>query len=155
MNLRVLKKARRPPQVGDVFAMLPPDGDHLFGRVVSVDAAVGAFRPCILVYIYRARASRKEEVPRLDPSSLLMPPVMTNRLPWSLGYFETVGRTPMGDGERLHQHCFRDLRGWYFDEYSNRILQPVEPIGEWGLDSVRTIDDKVSKALGIPLAPDE
>ena len=42
----------------------------------------------------------------------------------------------------------------YFDEYSNKLAKPSSPIGDWGLDSYRTIDDAISEALGIPLAPD-
>jgi hypothetical protein len=53
----------------------------------------------------------------------------------------------------LPQHCFQDSRGWYFDEQGNRLHAAVEPVGQWGLHSYRTIDDEISKALGIPPAP--
>jgi hypothetical protein len=38
MNLAVLKKTRRAPEVGDIFVMQPPDGQFLFGRVVDTNA---------------------------------------------------------------------------------------------------------------------
>ena len=34
-----------------------------------------------------------------------------------------------------------------------KIKKCIEPVGVWGLDSYRTIDDAISEALGIPLAP--
>ena len=37
-NLEILKRSRKKPQVGDVFAMLPPDGKYLFGRVIRTNA---------------------------------------------------------------------------------------------------------------------
>jgi len=155
MNLAVLKKSRRSPQVGDVFVLQPPDGLYLFGRVIDIAAEIGPFKSCVLVYLYRQRSSQKAPPPALLRGQLLVPPLMTNRLPWSRGYFELVESRPLTDMDRLPQHCFADLWGRYFDERSRRLPGPVEPIGQWGLESYRTIDDQVSEALGIPLAPDD
>jgi len=63
-----------------------------------------------------------------------------------------VTNRPLSTGDRLDQHCFKDTRGWYFDEARNRLESPVPPVGQWGLHSYRTIDDENSKALGIPLS---
>jgi hypothetical protein len=154
VNLAVLKKTRRAPQRGDIFAMRPPDGQFLFGRVVSTEANPLGVGGAILVYIYRPRAPEKTDVPELLRGQLLIPPVMTNRLPWSKGYFEFVENRPLSSHDILPQHCFKDdVRGGYRDEHGSRLDHPVEPVGEWGLHSFRTIDDEVSKALGIPLAP--
>jgi len=80
---------------------------------------------------------------------------MTNRLPWSKGYFEFVENRSLGPTDVLPQHCFKDDVRWgYRDERGDRLERPVEPGGEWGLHSYRTIDDEISKALGIPLAPE-
>jgi hypothetical protein len=155
MNLAVLKKTRRRPVAGDIFAMLPPDNRYLFGRVVRTDANVGGFPNSNLIYIYRARSTRKDDVPFLCKNELLLPPGMTNNLPWSKGYFEFVKHEELGPDHILARHCFRDIRGWYFDEEGHRLAAPVEtPVGTWGLHSYRTIDDEVSRALGIPLADD-
>lgn len=155
MNLAVLKKTRRAPQVGDIFVMQPPDGQFLFGRVVSTDAAGPMGVGCVLIYVYRTRASAKAPAPELLRGQLLVPPMMTNKLPWTRGYFEHVENRLLSPMERLPQHCFKDTRGWYFDENGSRLPGATGPVGSWGLDSFRTIDDKVSQALGIPLAPDE
>ena len=58
----------------------------------------------------------------------------------------------------LPVHCFvsnvyRDGPR-YFDEFRNQLPGPVPPVGVAGLHSYRTIDDEISRALGIPLAPD-
>ncbi len=68
--------------------------------------------------------------------------------------FETVGNVPLGDGDVLDQHCFLRWNGDYYDEYSNKLPGPVEPVGDFGLHSFRTIDDEISGALGFDLAPD-
>ena len=155
MNLAVLKKTRRAPEAGDIFVMQPPDGQFLFGRVVDTNADPLGVGGAVLIYVYRVRATAKTPVPELLRGQLLVPPMMTNKQPWTKGYFEHVENRPLSVMDRLPQHCFKDSRGWYFDQVGTRLAGPVEPVGQWGLHSFRTIDDEVSKALGIPLSPDE
>jgi len=157
VNLALLKKSRRLPQAGDIFVMLPPDGLYLYGRVISTDADAGFSMPDNnLIYVYQARSKEKRSPPELLPQELLVPPIMTNNLPWTRGYFEFLENRPLMASDRLPQHSFRDsIRGRYYDEHCNALPGPVEPVGEWGLHSYRTIDDSISKALGIPLAPDQ
>lgn len=159
-NLQVLKSSRKKAQRGDVFTMQLPDDSFLFGRVVSTEAkwtlAAGA-DPAILIYIYRER-SRVAELPAvtaLKADQLLVSPMMTNQLPWSKGYFQTLANMSLEPGDVLPQHCFLSAsRGHYFDEHGNELPGPVEPVGDYALHSFRTIDDQVSDALGIPRVPD-
>ena len=160
-NLRVLKASRKRPQSGDLFVLGLPDETYLFGRVVSTEAvwthAVGAL-PANLVYIYRYR-SRVAELPdtaMLRPGDLLVAPIMTNNLPWSRGYFSTLANLPLGPGDVLPRHCFLSVaRHRYYDEWGNELSAPIEPVGDHGLHSFRTIDDQVSDAVGIPRVPSD
>jgi hypothetical protein len=155
MNLKVLKKTRRAPEAGDVFVMLPGDGGgYVFGRVIDTNANPLGVGGGILIYVYRPRSERKEPVPKLFRGELLVPPLITNRLPWSRGYFEFLEHQDLKPMDRLRQHCFRDSRGFFFDEQGRRLAKDVSPVGEWGLHSYRTIDDEISGALGIPLVSD-
>lgn len=155
MNLGVLKRTRRAPQAGDIFVMQPPDGRFLYGRVISTSAAIGPMKDCILIYIYRPRSSEKMVVPELNSDDLLVPPMLTNKLAWSKGFFELIDNRPLTPEDRLPQHCF--ARSWttppqYFDDIGNQRSEPVQPVGEYGLQSYRTIDDRIPTALGLPLA---
>ena len=109
----------------------------------------------MLIYIYRAGSHEKWSVPRLDCAELLIAPVTTNHLPWKHGYFETLEHRPLNDADRLPQHCCRDVRGDLYDAHSNRLSQPSEPVGVWGVSNYRTIDDDVSSALGIARTADD
>jgi hypothetical protein len=153
-NLAILKKSRHRLREGDVFVMRPPDGLYLYGRVISTVAKAGWSMPgAILIYVYRSRSSQKAAVPTLALGDLLLPPMMTNRLGWSRGYFETIGNKPLQPGDVLRHHCFENFAGRYFDETAAELPGPIAPVGTWGLHSYRSIDDEISKALGIPLAP--
>lgn len=137
--------------------MLPPDDLYVFGRVIATDAVAGGGTPTAnLLYLYRVRSPTKAVPDRKDlrPDDLLVSPVMTNRLPWSRGYFETLANLAPREDELLDQHCFLDpVWGTYFDEHGQQVPGPVEPVGDYVLHSFRTIDDQVSDALGIARAP--
>lgn len=156
-NLEVLKPSRSKPKAGDIFAMRLGD-EFRFGRVISTEALAGWSMPgAILIYVFRTSASEltvpEEDVTRID--NLLIAPVMTNRIPWSRGYFQTIGNRPLAPADVLAQHSFRSSNGRYFDEGARELPGPVEPCGDWGLHSYRTIDDEISGALGLPTAPED
>jgi Immunity protein 26 len=155
-NLRALKSTRKAPRPGDLFRLSPQNGRYLFGRVISTDAVAGPMTGLNLIYIYRPERT-DEEPPSFDEltvEDLLVPPIMTNRLPWTRGFFETIDHRDLLERDRLPVHTFRDSRGWFFDDHGNSLDRPVGPVGDRGVHSFRTIDDLVSDALGIPRAPD-
>lgn len=154
MNLAVLEKSRKRLRSGDLFALKPVRGAFLFGRVIQTGVNAGGFPTANLIYIYRTRSRRKDQVPELRRDELLVPPIMTNNLPWRRGYFEPIGHESLSPDDVLPQHHFQDPDGRSFDQNGREIDDPQPPIGSWGLDSFRTIDDKVSEALGLSLAPD-
>jgi hypothetical protein len=144
-QILAIKQSRLPPQAGDI----------LYGRVISTEATIGPMKKCVLIYLYRPRSKEKGAVPELLRGQLLVPPMMTNNLGWTKGYFEFVEHRELSPLDLLPQHCFKDSDGRYFDEKSNRLRAPVEPVGQWGLHSFRAIDDEILKAMGIALVPDE
>lgn len=157
-NMGILNPTRKKPRSGDVFVLQMPDAKYSFGRVVSTSAMVGGRIQSQLIYVFKARSASKDLPDRSELRSdrLLVPPMMTNLLLWSRGYLETIAHLPLESGDILSQHCFYDsFFRKYVDELGNDLPGPVEPVGELGLQSFRTIDDAVSRALGIPLIPDE
>lgn len=152
-NLRVLRPSRKRLSEGDVFVFQPGDDRYFFGRIIKLDVSVGGFPNGILVYLYNASSSNKHSIPKLDRSDLLLPPLATNHLPWSRGYFEVVTTEPLKDANVLPAHCFRSSTGRCYDEMGNQVAVPVEPVGEFALQSYRSIDDLVSDAIGIPKVP--
>lgn len=154
MNLNVLRKSRIVPTAGDIFVfqLLPMPGRFFFGRVVRTDAVVGGFKNTVLIYLYKDTSPAKREIPALLPGNLLVPPLATNTLPWRKGYFESVARKPLSKGDVLERHVFRDaMRKRFFDDSGREIASASGLVGSYGLHSYKTIDDEISKALGLPL----
>jgi hypothetical protein len=157
-NLVFLERSRKLLKDGDVFTFRLLEGPYRFGRVMR--ASIEGHLPipgCHLLYVYDVSAVEPEAPPAaaLTPERLLIPPLYANRQGWLRGYFKTVARRPVEPDDLLKEHCFR----WgglkpYVNERGESLPGPVEPCGVWGVASHRGLDDKVSAALGLPLAPD-
>ena len=154
-NLAKLQPSRCAPVPGDVFVYRPIGHPLYFGRVISLDADIRGM-PAILIYLYSTASENSESIPPLRPGELLVPPILTNRLAWTRGYFRTLKNVPLTKWDVLPAHAFRTtMPPFLVDERGNPIRQAVEPIGQYGLDSILTIDDLVSDALGIPRVPED
>ncbi|HMT81105.1 MAG TPA: Imm26 family immunity protein [Azonexus sp.] len=144
-----LKGSRKRLLAGDVFAVKPKGHDYLFGRVIRTDARVVSFTNCFLVYLYNVSAKNLNQLHLSDltPKRLLLPPLIINRLPWSRGIFMTVGNFPIDRSDLLERHCFKTYEGRFFDEVSNQLSQPYEPVGIFGLWSYAALGEALSKIL--------
>ncbi|MDQ8205893.1 Imm26 family immunity protein [Coraliomargarita sp. SDUM461003] len=153
MNLNVLRKGRKKAENGDIFVfqLKQEPNQYRYGRVINAASNIGGFKDTIMIYMYNITSSDKTRIPDLNRRNLLVEPMATNQLPWSKGYFEYVENRPIESNETFEHHYFRDFRGKLFDEHGNEVARASEPIGEYGLQSYKTIDDKISMALGYPV----
>ena len=152
-NLQILAPSRKAPKTGEIFICHPAGRGYFFGRVVATDARITTMANCNLIYVFTVESEAKTPPERLSAMQLLVPPLITNRLPWSRGYFETVAHRHFEPGERLPVHCFKEPGREpprYWDEYNHELPERREPCGIHALKSYRTIDDAISNALGIP-----
>ncbi|KLU36760.1 hypothetical protein AB595_12630 [Massilia sp. WF1] len=135
---------------GDIFAWQHArrPGRFHFGRVVSTEANLTGIPEvhCILIYLYRAWSLDKHAIPDLRHDLLLLPPIGTNRLGWTRGYFETVARQPLTKADVLPQHCFTDGAS-FLDEHGRYLPGPVEPVGRYGLAGIGLIDELIGIAF--------
>ena len=153
------KPSRKKLHEGDLFSFDLVNGTKVYGRVISTSAVAGSTGGWNLIYIYDPRKVGSNGVPNhseLSPENLLIPPKIINRLGWSRGYFTTIGNVPLDQSQLLPRHLFKTYRGDFVNEAGAPTAAPRdgEPATFSGLGNYRTIDDSVSKALGIPLAPD-
>lgn len=158
-KLQYLKRSTNTPRAGDVFAMLPPDGKYLFGRVIesNVPRDRAPTPNSNFMYIYSERSGSEEpNMDRLTPENLLLPPLFTNKMGWTKGVFKTIRQSNVTPDDLLDQHCFWDaMRQYYIDLDQKRLSEPTSLCGSRGLKSFRMIDDHVSDALGIERAPEK
>jgi len=153
INLRILKPSRKWIRLGDIFVMQPFGGEYVFGRVIRTDATMGDFiSRGIVIYVYNAPSQDKEKIPPLDKDDLLVPPMIIDRGPWSLGIFETIAQQPLEQNDILPQHCFAvgPQQKTFKDEYGRILRQKTQPCGSYSLTLEGGVDAVVSRALGLP-----
>ena len=163
LNFQVQTPSRKRLKAGDIFAIKMLDKGYLFGRVIRTDAlgaeivfgepGMGKF---IIIYIYKGLHESKEPIPDLRKEDLLIPPMITNRLAWSRGYFETVESRELEEDDLYHPHCFSVGKpgssvGRYVDEYGNMLDREYPPSGFAGLTGYAGVDARISDALGLPI----
>lgn len=166
-NMAVLKPSRKKPRPGDLFVVNMRGKRWIAGRVIHLDCRMMSsevgHEP--LLYFYKVPVSNPQSLRPPFKPDLLIAPIITNFLGWKHGYFMTVGNWPFEEGERFARHWFvnsyyplkwGDPQAVYCDEYGSDVGQP--PAGYMGrgagLCSYRAIDDHLSEAIGMPLAPE-
>lgn len=113
-----------------------------------------------LLYLYKSRISHKViSWSAIRPDNLLIPPIWTNRKPWTYGLFENIGRKEVAQSDLVDRYCFRAINAatgapYCVNELGAKI-ECADSCGPWGLASYRTIDDYVSDALGIARIPED
>lgn len=163
-NMIVLKPTRVKPKPGDLFVCNMRGERWIAGRVIHDQANMfGGGGNEVLLYFYSMHVTDPGKLrPPFEPE-LLIPPVVTNTAAWRDGVFKTIANYPLFPEERLPRHYFRtsitaaDGDPVFVDEFDVPGPRPA-PGDYWdgaGLDSYAGIDIVLSRALGIPLAPDE
>jgi hypothetical protein len=155
MNLLRLRGSRKQPIPGDLFVFHLRGGGFGFGCVIRDNAVVGPWRDLYLVYIFDHFSESKDLPNNLVFSSLLIPPIFSNQKPWKEGFFEHAGHCSLASEDLPEAHCFRDLRGFYYDEFGNRCGCDGGVCAEYRLESYWTIDDLISEKTGLPLSEDD
>ena len=108
-NLQILKPSRRRLRAGDIFVCRPAGYPYYFGRVIKARTDLDGM-PATLIYLYKATSEDPSVVPALHCNELLVPPMFTNRLPWSRGYFVNVTNAGSPGGIRFNRMYSRLLR---------------------------------------------
>lgn len=140
---------------GDLFYVEYSKIGKIVGLVASADALISESATGTLVYFFGRDVSAQlvAEPTRVASRSLddlLIGPVVTNRLGWSRGYFQTFSRVDMGECE-MPVVSLEKYGGALFDVDGNRISESraVAPYALRGTEAYTRIDDLISDALKI------
>ncbi|MFN0093941.1 MAG: Imm26 family immunity protein [Dehalococcoidia bacterium] len=154
-NLRLIRRTRQRQIPGNVFAMLPPDDrGYLFAQVSQIGREDGLMRGSLVIHVFALRKAELtvtcDEIDQADP---LIDPIWTNSRGWSVGgVFLTVTNCPVRPNRVIG--AFKTYDGLVVDECRRTVQFAHEgTLGIWGLASYRSLDDKISDALGIKRAP--
>ncbi len=151
MDLVFLKRTRKLPREGDIFAWRLEGQPYRFGRVIRAGFETEAWdEPVFLVYCYRTPSEDVATVPQLSLSDLLVPPFIIDRGAWTHdGVFMTIAHRPLQRGDVLEQHCFWcPVVASYVDEQGRRLRRKTEPCGFFAIPTTSGLAYDLAKALG-------
>lgn len=149
------RSQRVMPRPGDLFGYRLVDGRHGFGRVVTDSAfPIDGTAESYLIYLFDFLSHDAQVPANLSPRSLLFPYIMTNRTPWTGGYFSTLRNDRVGEFPLLDRHDFWcDIHDCVRNEFGERVPRTRSadlPI--YAMSNVVTIDIRVGVACGFESA---
>lgn len=165
VRLEKLAGRQRRPATGDVFRIRVLGGPYYFGLVVDGNMEVGPMAPgSILTVIFQGSSDSGElsDFDALCRRVLLIPPIIVNQRPWTVGYAQKIGQTtarPEIDytfysyafGKYVNQQG-QEVANFSYGEFTDptgkRIkVDPKTLIGTWGVGSEWALADEVMTAL--------
>lgn len=149
-DLIAMKKTRKKPRDGDVFALQPAPGMYYFGKVIQArtESIYSMLDGWTLIYIYKYRSASKDMPPGLEDEELLFAPVVVNHQPWLKGYFETVGNVAVSEKEKNLDYVFWDVaREIYVDINGQPVDRKPKYAATFGLGSYGYIGRAVQGIL--------
>ena len=149
-DLLPMNKSRKRPKEGDVFLVQPFLGVHYYGKVIqtqisSKDSCVNGMN---LIFLYRRRAQKRTIPEDLSEAEFLILPVIINQLPWSRGYFETIGSAGVTEAEMDRSYGFWSFQKKRFVDVSGSLLtEKPECWSDYGLASYAVVGEKIQTVL--------
>lgn len=143
-------KSRKPPKEGDIFLVQPFPQVYYYGKVIRthIKSADSCVRGMNLIFLYDKRAEDRSVPDELGDRDFLIPPAIINRLPWSRGYFETVGNAPVTEQERNRSYGFWSFQKKRFvNVWGVPLAYKPQCWSDYGLASYALVGEKIQAAL--------
>ncbi|MCC5619692.1 hypothetical protein LC605_32640 [Nostoc sp. CHAB 5836] len=154
-NLMIIRKTRHKPANGDLFAGNILGKRWILGRVIESNfTRVGSDR-CVLLYIYSRKFDNPFDVSfPIEPLLILPPILMTSNMMWTMGYFFYIQNKKITNDEIIGRHIFKSMSiNKYVNECGQKMEEPGagELVGEDAFYGWASLDDEISRALGVPV----
>ena len=146
-QLRVIKRKRIYPLIGDIFMIKPKDDIDLYGVVINnhIDNING--KDLLLVLILKKGINLKECIAKgVTKEDLLIPPEMVGKEYWSRGYFYNVDH--YDEKINVNNYGFYSIgKGKFFDEHGKELTEEPPILGLYGVATIIGIAGKINREL--------
>lgn len=130
-QLKVIKRRRIYPQIGDVFKINPKNDIILYGIVINNHINNINGDDLILILIFRENVSIETINEDNFSKNLLIPPQIVGREYWTRGYFYNIDmKKNLNINGRIAFYDIFDKK--YYDEYGNELLSGKTYLDKYG-----------------------
>ena len=154
-QLKVIKKSRSIPKVGDVFLVSPREGIYFYGKVLVSNIVRKVPDSFVegkhVVFIFKGNTHEKNIDKYMpDYSNLLIPPAIVGDGYWKKGYFHTIANIPLTEEEKKLDFGFYSIhfKGNFFCKETGELLDK-EPklLGMHGITTISGIGLEIEEEL--------
>lgn len=132
------------PKPRCVFSYTLGNGCYRWGSVVSEYKGFGLQVPGFLLYLFDAVSQSPDEVPHLASNKLVVPPIITNTMPWKRGVFRNVADVCLQGDQVMQRHClWSPESNSFWDEHDNRLSEMGYPCGLRMLIGLQGIEELI------------
>lgn len=146
-QLRVIKRNRRYPQIGDLFKVNPKDDIILYGVVINNHINSINGEDLLLVLIFREEVDIKTILcDGVKNEHLLIPPQIVGKEYWTRGYFYKIDY--VNNANKVKEYGFYSVgKGKFLDEYGNDLAYEPPLLGIYGVATISGVARKINQEL--------
>ncbi|MCR5824058.1 MAG: hypothetical protein K6G60_06470 [Lachnospiraceae bacterium] len=145
-QLKVIKRKRIYPEIGDVFMVCPRDNIEYYGVVVNNHVNNNNGNDLIVIFIFKSGVDIAQAIKNgVKKEDLLIEPEIVGKEYWTRGYFYNVGHTSEMREKRYGFYSIGKQK--FFDEYGNDIHEEPYLLGTYGVSTISGIAYGINKEL--------
>lgn len=146
-QLKVIKRQRIYPEIGDIFKINPINDIYFYGVVLNNHIYNINGDDLLLVLIFKQDIDINKSIGNgVSEDELLLPPQIVGREYWSRGYFYNVDR--YDEPLNIEDYGFYSVgKSKFFDEYGNELLKQPRLLGTFGAATISGIARKINQEL--------
>lgn len=146
-QLKVIKRKRSYPAVGDIFKINPRKDIFLYGIVVNNHINNINGEDLLLVMIFKGEVDIKESIYNgVKSDDLLIPPQIVGKEYWTRGYFYNTDH--YNEMFNIDSYGFYSIgKGKFFDEYGKELFSEPQLLGIYSVATIMGIAGKINREL--------
>lgn len=145
-QLRVIKKSKQYPEVGDIFELKASDGTTLQGIVLSNHINNNNGEDLICVVIFREGIDVMEILEKKIEDYIIFPPFILGKQYWTRGFFNTIGH--FSGIIDFKEYGFYSIgKGKFLDEYGIELKKEPRICGTYGVSTINGVAMEITREL--------
>lgn len=132
-QLKVIKRKRTYPEIGDIFQINPFDEVYLYGIVINNHVDSNGMEDLLVIMIFApGKDIRKCVSEGIKKEDLFIGPEIVHKMYWTRGYFYNVDH--YNELINIDSYGFFRILDWkFYDEYGNHLNSEPELLGTYGV----------------------